>query len=153
MDSGIHLIDLAIWLFDAPVTAVSCEMTSMPGWQVESEAEVWLDFVGGGRAHLACSYTHGVDSTVRIRGEDGWARTSVHPSTELEFFGRRTMICRRDGAQQVLVPEGDPYQLTLAHFSECLLSGRPFIVRSDQVIAGLQVVERCYAAAAGGTQP
>lgn len=146
-DSGVHLIDMAIWLFGGEPSEVMCHMQDEKGWGVETDAEVQLKYASGGCASLVCSYTHGVDETVRVQGEDGWASTSIHPAPNLEFYGRRSLVCRRDGVQQVIVPEDDPCRQTIAHFCESLLADRPFMVRQEEVMAGLHVLEQCYATA------
>ena len=145
MDSGAHLVDLATWLFGESPSEVLCRAEMSPEWNVEMDAEVQLMFPWGGTASLVCSYTHGVDGTVHVQGEAGWAQTSIQPMPELTFYSRTSLVGRRDGVQKVLLPEEDAYWRMHAHFCDCLLTGKPFLVKPEEVIATLQVLDQCYA--------
>jgi predicted dehydrogenase len=104
------------------------EATDTLGWGVENDAEVELELPDGARAKLACSYTHGLNRTVRLRGSAGWIETSIDGAPDVVFFGRDSRLCRRAGAQRIAVPETDPYTRQIAHFVDCLTHDRPFVV-------------------------
>ena len=146
LDLGIHLIDLAVWL-GGGAKMLRYEATDTLGWGVENDAEVELELPAGARAKLACSYTHGLNRTVRLRGSAGWIETSIDGAPDVVFFGRDSRLCRRAGAQRMAVPETDPYTRQIAHFVDCLAHDRPFVVTAPEVINGLEVIERCYAVA------
>ena len=145
VDLGIHLIDVALWLCGAAPTAVGYSAAVAPGWEVETDAEVVLDFSDGSRAALASSYTHGLDNTLVVRGSEGWARLHLHSSTELTLFTPRARACNRAGMQRLLVPEESRYLRQVDHFCEAITSGDDFLVGADEVLAGIDVIERCYA--------
>jgi predicted dehydrogenase len=146
LDLGIHLIDLAVWL-GGPAKVARYEATDTLGWGVENDAEVDLELRGDARARLSCSYTHGLNRTVRLRGTAGWIETSIDGAPEVAFFGRDSRLCRTAGAQRIAVPETDPYALQMAHFVDCLLHDRPFIVTEQEVMNDLGVIEHCYGVA------
>jgi predicted dehydrogenase len=62
LDLGVHLVDLALWIFDRPVANVSSRLFAggePMGRQtdtVEDFATVRLDFCDGATAHLSCSW-------------------------------------------------------------------------------------------------
>jgi predicted dehydrogenase len=144
MDLGIHLIDMALWLVDRDATVGRYDASDVMGWGVESDAEVTLEFAGGAHASLACSYTHGLNRTLRVRGTEGWAETSVDGFPTVTFFNRRARICRLNGAQQLLCPEADAYTRQLDHFVGAILDDQPFSVALEHVVAGLRVIQECY---------
>lgn len=146
LDLGIHLIDLATWL-GGEGQVLRYEASDTLAWGVENDAEVELGLRDGARAKLTCSYTHGLNRTVRLQGNTGWIETSIDGAPEVTFFGRDSRLCRRTGVQRIAVPETDPYTRQIAHFVHCLTAGAPFVVREDEVMAGLRIVERCYAVA------
>jgi predicted dehydrogenase len=144
LDLGIHLIDMAVWIAGEDVEVASYHATDTLGWGVENDAEVVLALAGGGRAVLSCSYTHGLDRTLRVQGSDGWVHTSVDAAPEVRFFSSRARLCERAGAQRLLLPEIDPFQAQIDHFVACILENRPFAIPLPGVLAGLRVIEHCY---------
>jgi predicted dehydrogenase len=144
MDLGIHLIDMALWLVDREATVGRYEASDVMGWGVESDAEVTLEFSGGAHARLACSYTHGLNRALRVRGTEGWAETSVDGFPTVTFFNRRARVCRLAGAQQLVCPEADAYSRQLEHFVSAIVADRPFSVELHHVVAGLRVIQECY---------
>lgn len=144
MDLGIHLIDLALWLVGREATVERYDASDVMGWGVESDAEVTLRFAGGAKALLACSFTHGLNRTLRIQGSHGWAETSIDGDPIVTFSSRRARICRQAGAQQLMVPEAEVYERQLDHFVSSVVAERPFSVDLDHVVAGLRVIQECY---------
>jgi predicted dehydrogenase len=144
MDLGIHLIDLALWLVDREASVERYEASDVLSWGVESDAEVTLRFDGGAHALLACSYTHGLNRTLRVRGSHGWAETSVDGLPTVTFFSRRARVCQQRGAQSFMIPEADPYVRQLNHFVAAIIDEQPFSVDLDHVVAGLRVIQECY---------
>jgi predicted dehydrogenase len=147
MDLGVHLIDVALWLVDRDATVERYDATDVLSWGVEADAEITLRFTGGAQAELACSFTHGLNRTLRVRGSRGWAETSVDGLPTVTFFGRRSRICRDNGAQSLMVPEADPYERQVDHFASSIIAERPFLVDLDQVVTGLRLIQQCYGVA------
>jgi predicted dehydrogenase len=147
LDLGIHLIDTAVSLAGEDVRVASYHATDTLGWGVENDAEVVLTLQHGGRAVLSCSYTHGLDRTLRVEGTDGWAHTSVDGAPEVTFSSKRARVCARAGAQRLLVPEVDPFRAQLDHFVDCIVRNDACLVPLAEVLAGLRVIDHCYAVA------
>jgi len=147
MDNGIHLIDLAIWfLGSAPNLIEISRLEHSLGWGMEDHAELDLRF-GDASASVMCSYTRGLSAALRIDAERGWLRADLNDSGDLEFYLPGSRLCRNDGVQRAVFPNGGQhgYSGIWSHFCHALRSGEPFGVTPDQVIAALRTVEFCYA--------
>lgn len=143
LDLGVHLIDLTLSLGVGMPRVSSYAATDTLDWGVENDVDLILDFPGGARAMLSCSYTVGLARVLRIVGSSGWIETSVDGAPDVMFASRSARLCERLGAQRLLVPEADPYQRQVDHFARAILTQQPFAVPADQVIAGLEVIELC----------
>ena len=144
IDLGIHLIDLMVWLAGEAPLEVAYESSAGEGWEVERNAEVALRFGGGGSASLTASFSRFMDSALVVRGESGWARAPLYTPTRLTFFSSRARPCRRDGAQELVLPDASMYDSQIDHFCRAVQSGEGFLVRPDEVRASIGVVESCY---------
>ena len=144
LDLGIHLIDLSIWMAGV-VSLAHYRATDTLDWGVENDAEVELALPYGGAARLTCSYTHGLNRTVRLRGSAGWIETSIDGAPEVVVFAQSGRLCRRAGAQRISVPDVDPYTRQMEHFVDCIVRDKQFLVTPKEVVLGLELIERCYA--------
>jgi predicted dehydrogenase len=144
IDLGVHVLDLTAWFLGRPAVDVRYAGSSLPGWEVETDAEVALRFAGDARAVLEASFSRMLENTVTVRGSAGWARASLYVPTQLTVFSERFRVCQRAGLQTLLLPDEGMYDAQITHFCEAVRSGAPFIVRDAEVRATIDVVERCY---------
>ena len=146
LDLGIHLIDLALWLSEELPLTVVCESASAQGWEVESEAEVALDFPGGSRATLACSFTHVPTNAVVVQGSAGWARVPLYEPTSLTLCSERARVCQTSGVQRLVFPGTftEMYDRQIEHFCDAVMTGKEFIIQAAEVSAALDIIECCY---------
>jgi predicted dehydrogenase len=144
IDLGIHLIDLTIWLAGEAPLQTSYDDLSAGGWEVETDAEVALEFPRGASASLACSFSHFMENVLTVRGEAGWARASLYAPTQLTLFSKQARICRRSGVQDIVVPDASMYERQLEHFCRAVETHEDFVVRDNEVRASIGVVEDCY---------
>lgn len=144
VDLGVHLVDLAVWMAGAAPTAVAYDDSTAPGWEVETDVEVVLDFPNSSRATLNASFTHALDASLTVRGRDGWATASLYRPTDLTLFSTRARVCRAAGVQQIRVPDVSMYDRQIEHFCAGVRSGAEFRVRPSEVRAVIDVIERCY---------
>lgn len=149
IDLGVHVIDLAIWMLGKAPTSVRYEGRSAPGWEVEADAEVALEFPDAARAALACSFTQTLDNAFTVRGTEGWASASLYVPTELVFYSERARICQRAGVQRIVLADESMYDHQLEHFCAAIRSGAELVVRPEEVRASIDVIEECYASAGG----
>jgi predicted dehydrogenase len=147
IDSGVHLIDLALWLLGEVPRVEQYEAKIQPdGFEID--AWLALVFPGGARARLACSFSHELAGLLEVQAQGGWAKLPINGTPGLEFSAINSPAGRAAGALQV-APDGvSPYERQLAHFASCVASGAPFLVDESEVVAGLRVIEECYARAA-----
>ncbi len=145
LDTGIHLIDLALWMTRGVPTSVSCNLQHINGWDVEDNAEVFMETSTGATVHLACSYNWGLSGTLAIECEKGWAKAVLNDTSSLEIFGPSARICQRSGVQTLAFGQNNPYVRQLAHFCDAVLKQQPFIVSEQEVLEGLRLVRSCYA--------
>lgn len=144
IDLGIHLIDLAVWLAGESPADVAYESSAGEGWQVEQDAEVALRFEDAGSAQLTASFSRFMDSAFMVRGEAGWARAPLYQPTQLTLFSARARICERAGVVELALQNTNMYERQIEHFCSCVRSNQPFLVKSEEVRASIDVVERCY---------
>lgn len=144
MDQGVHLIDMALWLFDDQPVKIDYYETRPNDSEIEDNAELTIEFKGGGCAHLAMSYSHGLNRALTYKAQDGWVSTDIEKSS-LEFFLKDSRLCRIAGVQKPILLSSDlAFQTQLEHFCNAILTQKPFIVKSDQIIQGLGLIEACY---------
>jgi predicted dehydrogenase len=144
VDLGIHLIDVAVWLAGSSPISVEYDASCADGWCLETDCDVAIEFPRGACANLSVSYTHGPDPTFTVRGTAGWASASLYVPSQLTLFSRRARICRRSGVQRLMLDDRPPYERQLEHFADAILTGRDFVVRTDEVRTDLDIIERCY---------
>jgi predicted dehydrogenase len=145
IDVGIHLIDLALWIAGEPPTAIDYHGSSIAGWEVESDVELTLSFPERASASIAASFSRPMDPSFRVTGSEGWVRASLYNPTTLSFFSESARVCQRSGAQQLVLDGTSMYETQIDHFCEATASGAEFVVRDDEMRAGMRVVEQCYA--------
>lgn len=144
IDLGIHLIDLSLWLSGNPPVSVAYRGNSTQGWEVENNAEAAIEFAGQIRATVSCSLTHALDNTFTVRGRKGWARASLYKSTHLELFSESARVCQKNGLQTLVLPSQSMYVSQIRHFCDALLSGTQFMITTDEIRSGIEVIEKCY---------
>lgn len=149
IDLGIHVIDLVLSLVGEQPTDVSCDVVVPTGsdCDVETEAEIFMTFPGEISATLFATFTHVPDDTVLVRGTDGWIAAPLYTPTELSVFSRDARICRRDGAQRVLLQDTSMFRSQIEHFRMAVDRKAEFAVTAAEMLAGLRVVEQCYSTA------
>jgi len=145
MDLGIHLIDVAVWLAGERPSYVGYDSACAPGWNLETDADVTLEFPSGGRAVFASSFTHGCDPTLTVRGSEGWASASLYVPSQLSVFSERARVCRQAGLQRLTLDERAPYERQIEHFAQAILAKQPFVVQPHETHTGIEIIERCYA--------
>ncbi|MCA1644674.1 MAG: Gfo/Idh/MocA family oxidoreductase [Chloroflexi bacterium] len=144
MDSGIHLIDMVLWLMGRPAQVSDYRSSEIRGWGVEDDATLTLTLPGGAVARLASSYTHELSFMFNLSGSHGWASMPLNGAPGAEFVARAGVLGRRAAAQQVAIGPESPHLVQLRHFCSCLQTGQPFLVEQEEVLEGLRIIEACY---------
>ena len=145
IDLGVHVIDVAVWLTGASPTSIDYASACVGDWAVENEAEANLHFAGGVTAEIMASFARPLGNAIEVRGTTGWALAPLYTPTELVFFTEEAAICRRAGMQTLRLDAVNMYAAQVAHFCEAVATETPFLVTPEQMLATLEVVDRCYA--------
>jgi predicted dehydrogenase len=144
LDLGVHVLDLAAWLVGQPAREVHGTTSSLPGWEVETDAELAVLYEGGAAASIEASFSRFLENGVSVRGSAGWARASLYVPTELSFFSEASRITRRAGVQTLVLEDAGMYDVQIAHFCEAIRTGAPVLVADAEVRSTIDVVDRCY---------
>jgi predicted dehydrogenase len=146
IDLGVHLIDLALWMFDWPeVTRVTSSLHAMKGADVEDHAAVQLELANGVAVQLACSWRisagrdcaieasfYGTDGGVAMRNEGG----SFFDFTAERFAGTR--------AERIASPPDDWGGRAIAEWVARLADGARFDAEAERHVTVTEVLDRIY---------
>jgi len=144
IDSGVHLIDLAVWIIGANALSVTSTMERFNGWEVEDFAKVQLEFPDKVEAHLACAYCWPMSNRLKVEGSEGWAIAALNAIEPVKYFNPDVCACARSGVLEIVYPDEDSYRVQLMHFAEALLKDEEFSVKAEEVVEGLRIIELCY---------
>ncbi len=152
IDLGVHLVDLALWMFGSGVTDVSSRLFSggrpwVPGGAaVEDYATVRLDFENGATAQIACSWRlpAGRDAIIdaAFYGTRGAARWRNVNGSFYDFVAERL-----DGTNTARIsePPDDWGPRAIVGWARCLRSGGAFDSDIERVIDVSRVLDCVYA--------
>jgi predicted dehydrogenase len=144
IDSGVHLIDLAVWIMGANALSVTSTMERFNGWEVEDFAEVRLEFPDKVEAHIACAYCWPMSNRLKVEGTEGWAVAALNGVEPVKYFNPNVCACAHSGVLEIVYPDEDSYRVQLMHFAEALLKDQEFSVKAEEVVEGLRIIELCY---------
>lgn len=140
--TGIHDIDLALWLVGEDIVDVRSKEVKTPGRSQPTAVFTDLTTAAGVHLHLTNTWSlrpgDHVADRVEIAGEDGLLR--------LEYTPRVTS--GGGGSDDEIAPPGGGGALSeeIDHFLRCVRGGRPSdVITLDDAIAGLELVERIIA--------
>lgn len=146
IELGVHLIDLALWFSDTRVAGVESQLTALADARLETDAHLALRFAGGATAEVSVSERVVLPRRLRLEGSEGWLSVGLDEEEPVDFFGRRSRVCRRGGAQRAWAAAGgDPFARQLDEFVACVRDGAPFPVPETDVLCGLEIIGRAYA--------
>jgi predicted dehydrogenase len=153
-DIGCYTINLSRLLFGAEPVRVSASVVRESGSGVDVLTSAILEF-GTGTATFAVSTRVEPDQRVDVYGTDG--RISV----EIPFNippDRPTRIFVTAGGDPPVAPAtetitfetADPYTVQAERFAAAILDGLPTPTPPEDAVANMRVIDRVFAAAAGG---
>lgn len=143
--TGIHDVDLALWLVDDDIVEVSSTEVRVDGRSQPTAVFTDLTTSGGVRLHLTNTWSlrpgDHVPDRVEIVGEDGMLRLDLIPRVG----------SGNGGADDDIAPVGGGGALSaeIDNFLRCVRRGAPSdVVSLEDAVAGLELVERIIAAGA-----
>ena len=118
IDSGVHLIDLVLWLFGEP-ELLNCHVTP-EGSPIEDEAKVEFRTAAGAFGSLRFSRRRMLPNVFRVDGERGFLEFDTYDYPSLKVFSRDRRLCRNVGSVCFRwphkLPQTSPYLYQLRHF-------------------------------------
>jgi glucose-fructose oxidoreductase len=149
-DIGIYCINAARHLFRAEpieVAAMSAGVGRGKGSDVEESATCTLRFPGDRLATFCLSFGTDKTSEYRVVGTKGSLR--VDPAYELAA-GLVHHVTRGEKKRTIKYGKRDQFAPELAHFSDCVLTGRDPAPSGEEGLADVRVIRALYRAAATG---
>lgn len=152
VDLGVHLVDLALWLFDFPaVEQVSgrCFAAGRPlppqPQTVEDYAMARLDLANGASLELACSWNlpAGQDAVIEASfygTEGGASLRNVNGS----FFDFNVEWSRGTDREQLATPPDDWGGRAAVAWAEALAADRRFDPSAEQLVRVAEVLDEIY---------
>jgi predicted dehydrogenase len=143
-DTGVHILDQAIWYFGTNPISVEYRSTSHFSKNGEDEATIRLEYKNENVAVLSCSLVRGLAGNISVTSPNGWIKTKFNDPSYVSFFSRDSLVCKNDAAQIALLDVVDVYKEQLEHFCQCLHDGSEFLVKEDEVLASVEIIEHCH---------
>jgi len=150
IDLGVHLVDLALWMFDFPAVSEARATLLRDGrpalpTEVEDYAMAELVLANGVHVRIACSWNldagqdavidaafHGTDGGARMRNEDG------------SFFDFSAELLKGRGAERIASPPDDWGGRAAVEWVHKLAAGERFAASTDGLLATARVLDRLY---------
>ena len=150
IDLGVHLVDLALWMFDFPevsearATLLRDGRPALPS-EAEDYAVAELVLANGVHVRIACSWNldagqdaiieaafHGTDGGARMRNEDG------------SFFDFSAELLKGRSAERIASPPDDWGGRAAVEWVRKLAAGERFAASTDGLLATARVLDRLY---------
>jgi predicted dehydrogenase len=144
LDSGVHLIDLVLWLL-GPLDDLRC--TLQPARGLEDEARVEFT-VAGAPGLLRFSRRRTLQNVFRIDGEDGFLEFDTYDYPALKVASRHAPLCRALGGVGFEWPAASGYEAQLRHFVRFVRGDEAVLLNPGvEAMRAVEVVLRAYEAA------
>ena len=139
MDVGCYPITFARFAFDQEPLAVQSACRIDPGYGVDTRASVLLNFSDHGYATVQCGFDAMSGAGAVLFGERGYIEVPqpYHPKEHSHF-----MVHTSKGEETVSFDTDlPPFTPAIDHFHDCILDGAKPIVRSDNAIGTLRIIQ------------
>jgi predicted dehydrogenase len=154
LDLGVHLLDLALWLQDAPAMQLVSAQLFERGRRVQGQdggiedlAIIELRQAGDAVVRLACSWNahigRGAAIALRLLGTNGGA---YWRNIEGSFYDFHLDLTRGDAAQRLGAPPDDWSGRALSSWAERLRRDRSFDAEVELIGRGATVIDEIYRA-------
>jgi predicted dehydrogenase len=150
IDLGVHLVDLALWMFARPVIEVTSRLFTAgvaleEEGDVEDFAAIRLDFENGATAQINCSWRlpAGRDAIIEAafygtRGGAKWRNVSG------SFFDFVTEHFDRTKTTVISEPPDDWGPRALMHWTEQLATGTRYDLSIERAVEVATIIDRVY---------
>ncbi len=144
LDSGVHLIDLVLWLL-GPMDDLRCVVDPGDGG-LEDEAR--LEFaVAGAAGLLRFSRRRVLENLFRVDGEDGFLEFDTYDYPAIKVYSRTATLCHALGGISFEWPTTSAHEMQLRHFVRVVRGEERVPVNPGQgAMRAVDVVARAYQA-------
>jgi predicted dehydrogenase len=151
IDLGVHLVDLALWMFDFPNVTASGSMLLRGGrpvqsGEVEDYAIGWLDLANGVHVRIACSWnlSAGTDAVIQAAFHGTQAGGAVR-NVDGSFFDFTAELYTGRSSSTLVSPPDDWSGRAAVEWVHKLAQSKGYRASSDHVLASARVLDRLYA--------
>ena len=151
---GIHWLDLATFITESPVRAVTAMTANIGGlpFDVEDSAVVTMQFANGSLGTMTSGYylDKGYHSHIKVWGSKGWLQVHKHTEAPLEWYSNLDadpQIKRWEKPKRVT---GDMYPVFVRSVARACAGLEPFPLTAEDSLAALKNVFACYRSAETG---
>jgi predicted dehydrogenase len=144
LDSGVHLIDLVLWLL-GPIDDVRCVLDAESDGM---EDEARMEFtVAGAAGLLRFSRRRVLQNVFRIEGEAGFLEFDTYDYPAIKVYSRSAPLCGALGGVGFEWPRASAYEAQLRHFVGFLRGTERVLVNpGHEAMRAVDVVARAYRA-------
>jgi len=139
LDVGSYCVNAARWLIGSEPDSIQ-SVTSYSQKLVDFSTSAILRFGEDVSAHIQCSFAAAEHQVIEVVGTSG---AVIAPLSFTAWSDDRTVLMIQHGSvfeQREFAP-ADPYQLMVAHFTECLLHGTSLLYTPEDGRATLRVLD------------
>ena len=146
MDTGVHLIDLLLWLVGEAEVARCFRLPE--GAALEQEAKLECHLRSDAPAVLLVSDLRALPNLFRVEGQEGFIEFDTFDFPMLKVFYQGSALCRASGAIAFRWPSGSAHQCQLEAFVQGVNGREPTSLnRGDEALRSIELIADAYAKA------
>lgn len=143
IDTGIHLIDLSVFLLGVEYLLTYSELKYFLNMEVEDYAFLELLYNGKSKVRICSSYKFGLSNQLIVKWNNAWAKTSISGG-HVTFFDNNSLLCKNLGVIHLNVEEKNVFSTQLEQFLNHIWSKGGAIVIQSEAEASHSIVEEVY---------
>ncbi|MEO7650828.1 MAG: Gfo/Idh/MocA family oxidoreductase [Bryobacteraceae bacterium] len=151
---GIHWLDLATFITESPVRAVTAMTANIGGlpFDVEDSAVVTMQFANGALGTMTSGYylDKGYHSHIKVWGSKGWLQVHKHTELPLEWYSTLDADPQIKRWEKPKRATGDMYPIFIRSVARGCVGLDDFPLNGDDSLAALKNVFACYRSAETG---
>jgi xylose dehydrogenase (NAD/NADP) len=141
LDIGSYCVNAARWLTGSEPQHIQAETTYGQETNIDMSTSAVLRFNGNVLAHMQCSFVAAEHQVIEVVGSQA-AVTAPHAFTAWRDDRTVLMVQRGSLFERIEFPPADPYQLMVAHFTDCVLGRAELLYPAIDGRETLRVIDR-----------
>jgi D-xylose 1-dehydrogenase (NADP+, D-xylono-1,5-lactone-forming) len=144
-DIGCYCIHSSRYILGEEPTEVFVKGSLHDEYGVDTKAAGILSFANGLTASFECGFEQPMKDLYEVSGTKGTIkvpfayRPDRFPASEVSID-----IINEEGEVRKETIKGNPYEIQVSHFSECILNGTQPAYSSEETIKNVQTIQACY---------